>query len=162
MNHSFISALKSYMIFILRLYVSTCISLASFDKWDECFHLFQWRHFGNFTWLHALLHWENRKKYTEVSSTRVPLGWYFILSSILDYAQVPPISEVHGIQKSSNKTTRKRKSEKVGMKEVGSSYLTATFKRATENLLCLQYLSGFCVRCDQFTNASCKPPVLLK
>lgn len=44
-----------------------------------------------------------------------------------------------------------------------ASYLSPTFKRATEKLLCLQSLNGFYVRCDQFTNrdvAGCKPSVL--
>lgn len=65
-----------------------------------------------------------------------------------------------GYTKAAIRPPEKEKQTKVGIKEVEGSYLSPTLKRATESLLCLQYLNGFYVRCDQFTNASCKPPML--
>lgn len=65
-----------------------------------------------------------------------------------------------GYTKGAIRPPEKEKQTKVRIKEVEESYLSPTFKRATESLLCLQYLNGFYVGCDQFTNASCKPPML--
>lgn len=73
-----------------------------------------------------------------------------------------PSAEEHGIHKSSNDTTRERKSEKVGIRKWKQVTLVPLLKKELKNG-CLQSLNGFYVRCDQFTNrdvTSCKPCVL--
>lgn len=71
-----------------------------------------------------------------------------------------PSQRYMGYTKAAIRPPEKENQKKVATEEGEGSYLSPTFKRATENLLCLQYLNGFYVRCDQFTNASCNPPVL--
>lgn len=123
-------SILSYMIFVLRSCLSNHISLASLAKWDKCFHLFHWRHFYNFTWLHALLPGENKtntqnnnNKYT----IRVHLGWYFILypwlcmsSSHLQRNMENTKAAIRPLERNQRKEIRKYRNKKKKWKQVTS------------------------------------------